>query len=115
MLNQRHEAAQAVAYELLPAEHDVDDAILRSARLTIAVIEGRKKAKLPLSAGQEGLHFVANANARLVEARGLLAEAHCAFRKTQAEIGLDAFSYGDIVRCPPSSKIEVVPAAANVA
>ena len=103
MLNQRHEAAQAVARELIPAERDLDAAILRSARLTIAVIEGRKSAKLPLASGQDGLQLVANASSKLVEARGLLVEAHCAFRATQSEMGLDAFSYGDIWECPPST------------
>ena len=114
MLNQRHEVAQAVAQELLPAEHDIDSAIVRNARLTIAVIEGRKNARLPLAAGQEGLYLVASANARLVEARGLLVAAHTAFRKTQSEIGLDAFSYGDVALCPPSGRLQLVPAA-NVA
>jgi len=103
LLNQRHEAARAVASELLPAERDVDDAIVRNSKLTIAVIEGRRTCKLPLTAGQEALTFVTKANAHLVEARALLAEAHAAFRETQAEIGLQAFSYGDISDCPPSS------------
>ena len=103
MLNQRHETARAVASELLPAEKDVDAAIIRNSRLTIAVIEGRRRCKLPLTAGQEGLNLVASATARLIEARTLLAQAHAAFRETQDEIGLQAFSYGDISECPPSS------------
>lgn len=103
MLNQRHEAARAVASELLPAERELDSAIVRSAKVTIAVIEGRQKCKLPLDAGQEGLDLVARATTRLVEARALLADAHAAFRATQAEIGLTAFSYGDEQPCPPTS------------
>ena len=95
MLNQRHAAARAVANELLPAEKIVDEAIVRNAKLAIAVVEGRRSAKLPLTAGQEALGYVAQANLRLCEARGLLAEAHRSFRQTQAEIGLNAFSYGD--------------------
>ena len=103
MLNQRHQAARAVAAELLPAEQDIDSAIVRNARIAIAVVEGRRRCKLPLTAGQEGLSLVANATTRLVEARALLAQAHAAFRETQDEIGLRAFSYGDITECPPSS------------
>jgi hypothetical protein len=106
LLNQRHETARAVASELLPAEKDVDSAIVRNARLTIAVVEGRRKCKLPLNAGQDGLNLVTEATARLVEARALLAQAHSAFRETQNEIGLQAFSYGDISECPPSSAEE---------
>lgn len=94
---------------MLPAEKDVDSAIVRNARLTIAVIEGRRKCKLPLNAGEDGLNLVTQATARLVEARGLLAQAHFAFRETQNEMGLQAFSYGDISECPPSSAEETSP------
>lgn len=102
MLNQRHEIAKSIANELLPAEQDVDQAIVRNARLTIAVVEGCKAARLPLATGQEGLSLVATASACLVEARGLLANAHVAFRKTQSEVGLDCFNYGDVAECPPA-------------
>ena len=104
MLNQRHEAATAVASELLPAEKEVDSAIVRNARLTIAVVEGRRRCKLPLATGHEGLDLVTRATAHLVEARGFLAQAHLAFRRTQQEIGLQAFSYGDISECPSSAE-----------
>lgn len=109
MLNQRNEAARAVATELLPAEREVDSAIVRNAKMTIAVVEGRRKCKLPLGTGQEGLQFVTEATARLVEARTLLARAHAAFRTTQTEIGLQAFSYGDISDCPPPSAETIQP------
>jgi hypothetical protein len=109
LLNQRHQAAAAVAAELLPAEKEVDCAIVRNAKLTIAVVEGRRRCKLPLSSGQEGLDFIIRATARLIEARALLAQAHSAFRVTQQEIGLQAFSYGDISECPPSSAEQAPP------
>ena len=116
MLNQRHAAARAVANELLPAEKIVDEAIVRNAKLAIAVVEGRRSAKLPLTAGQEALGYVAQANLRLCEARGLLAEAHRSFRQTQAEIGLNAFSYGDEQQCPPTQgEVRIVAPAANAA
>jgi len=116
VLNQRHEVARAVASELLPAEKEIDSAIVRNAKLTIAVIEGRKRCKLPLTTGQEGLDLVTKASARLVEARALLAHAHYAFRSTQAEIGLNAFSYGDEQECPPlKGEGRVVAPAANAA
>jgi hypothetical protein len=116
LLNQRHEAARAVASELLPAEREVDAAIVRNAKLTVAVIEGRRKCKLPLTAGQDGLSYVVKATARLLEAREFLAHAHLAFRTTQDEIGLKAFSYGDEQECPPSSgELRIVSPAANAA
>ena len=109
MLNQRIAAAKAVAQELLPAERVVDEAIVHNSKLAIAVVEGRRSANLPLTAGQEGLDLVVQANVRLCEARGLLAAAHHAFRQTQLEVGLRAFSWGDIQECPPSSAQEQAP------
>ncbi|UUR08139.1 hypothetical protein [Sphingomonas glaciei] len=109
MLNKRHEIAQAIANELLPSEKEVDSAIVRSAKLMIAVVEGRRAARVCLSIGQEGLDLVAQASVKLVVARGLLAEAHVAFRKTQSEVGLDAFNYGDAAECPPPTGLAVVP------
>ena len=118
MLNSRHKLAQSVAAELLPAEQEIDNAILHNSRLAITVVEGRKALRLPLTTGQKGLELVSQATANLVQARGLLAEAHMAFRKTQSEVGLDAFSYGDMGQCPPSTQenggLRVV-ATANVA
>jgi len=112
VLNARHKLAQTVANELLPAERDVDEAILRSSRLAIAVVEGRRTLKVALTAGQQGLELVTQATASLVHARGLLAEAHVAFRQTQSEIGLDAFSYGDMGECPPAKgELKIVEAA----
>jgi len=116
LLNQRHQIASTVASELLPAEKEVDSAIVRNAKLTIAVVEGRRKCRLPLTTGLEALDFVARATSQLVEARALLAHAHAAFRTTQAEIGLQAFSYGDEQECPPSTgELQIVAPAANAA
>lgn len=115
MLNARHKLAQTVASELLPAERDVDQAIVRNARLAIAVVEGRGTLRLPLTAGQDGLALVTQATASLAHARGLLAEAHAAFRQTQRDIGLDAYSYGDFGECPPSTATAVEPPLRAVA
>ena len=105
MLNQRLAAARGVADELLPAETDLDNAILHASRVAIAVIEGRKSAKLPLNVGQEGLALMSRAAAKLVEARGDILSAHVAFRETQDEIGLRAVSFGDIYESPDKPKV----------
>jgi hypothetical protein len=114
MLNNRLAAAKAVYEELAPAEVDIDHAIVHAARLAIAVVEGRRKAHLPLTAGQEGLAHVSRASVRLVEAREELCAAHAAFRATQVQIGLRAVSFGNLWECPPN-KAEVPHEAANVA
>lgn len=113
MLNQRLSAAKAVAAELLPAETDLDNAILRHARLAIAVVEGRRSAKLPIATGQAGLRHIVRATERLVEARGEIASAHAALRETQKEIGLRAVAFGDFWDCPPKTALQG--AAANAA
>jgi hypothetical protein len=114
MLNQRLSAAKKVADELLPAEADLDAAILHTSRLAIAVIEGAKTAKMPLDTGQEGLALVARAAAKLIEARGEMLAAHVAFRETQQEIGLGAVSFGDLW-VSPDKKLAMASGAANAA
>jgi len=115
MLNQRITAARQVADELLPAEVELDNAILHTSRLAIAVIEGRRTARLPLNTGQEGLSFVSRATAKLVDARGDMMAAHVAFRETKDKIGLRTVSFGDIHESPDQKLAELTPDAANVA
>lgn len=115
MLNQRLSAAKAVAAELLPAETELDNAILHHARLTIAVIEGRRSAKLPVATGQAGLRHIARATERLVEARGEIFDAHAALRETRDEIGLRTISFGDFWDCPPKKESALHETAANAA
>jgi len=114
MLNQRMTAARQVADELLPAEAELDNAILHASRLAIAVIEGRRAAKLPLNTGQEGLAHMSRATAKLIDARGDIMAAHVAFRETQKDIGLRAVSFGDIYESPDKTA-ELPQGAANAA
>lgn len=115
MLNQRISAARRVADELLPAETELDNAILHASRMTIAVIEGRRMAKLPLDTGQEGLAFMSRATAKLIDARGDMMAAHVALRTTKGEIGLRAVSFGDIHESPDKQTTGLTPDVANVA
>jgi hypothetical protein len=103
MLNQRLKAAQDVAKELFPAEEDLENALLRTSRIVIAVIEGRRVAKLPITTAQLGLERTTAAAAHLVAARAELGAAHAAFRETQIEIGLREVSFGQLWECPPAS------------
>ena len=103
MLNQRLEAAQGVAKELFPAEEDLENALLHTSRIVIAVIEGRRSAKLPITTAQVGLERAAAAATHLVAARAELGAAHAAFRETQIEIGLREVSFGQLWECPPAS------------
>jgi len=101
MLNDRLQAAQGVARELFPAEETLESALLHTSRMVIAVIEGRRNAKLPFATGQEGLERAGAAASLMIQARAELGAAHAAFRETQEQIGLRAVSFGDIWECPP--------------
>ena len=114
MLNQRLAAAKQVAAELIPAETDLDNAILHASRLAIAVIEGRRSAKLPISTGQAGLVHITRATVKLAEARFEIGAAHIALRETQDEVGLRSVAFGDLWECP-DKKAELAPLAANAA
>jgi hypothetical protein len=103
MLNQRLAVAKEVANELLPAETDLDNAILHTSRLAIAVIEGRRTARLPLNVGQEGLACMSRAATKLIDARGDIIAAHVALRETQEQIGLRAISFGDVHVSPDNN------------
>ena len=115
MLNQRLAAARKVADELLPAETDLDNAILHASKVAIAVIEGRRSAKVPLNVGQEGLALVSRAATKLIDARGDIIDAHVAFRATQDEIGLRTVSFGDIHESPDKKTAQLPDTIANVA
>jgi hypothetical protein len=115
MLNQRINAARQVANELLPAEAELDNAIIHASRTAIAVIEGRRMAKLPLDTGHEGLALMSRATVKLIDARGDMMAAHVALRATKDEIGLRAVSFGDIHESPDKPQAELLPGAANVA
>ena len=115
MLNDRLTAARGVAAELLPAETDLENALLHTSKLVIAIVQGRRMARLPITIGQDGLEHIAQVTGRLIDARRELAAAHAALRKNQIEVGLRAVAVGDLWDCPPAAELTDIPAAANVA
>lgn len=114
MLNQRLAAAQAVASHLFPTEQLIEDAIVKNARLAIAVVEGRQSAKLPISAGQNSLIALASVTAALLEARAKIADAHACLADDKQQMGLGARSMGDWGECPPAAKLEETPQHAGL-
>jgi hypothetical protein len=95
MLQQRRDVSRNITHALVEAESHIDDAILTHAKLQIAVIEGRRSARLPLDAGQAGLDKITEAAAMLIAARKLMHEAHYAFRAARDQLGMPVTSYGD--------------------
>jgi hypothetical protein len=114
MRQERLSAAHAIAEQLIPHEREIDDAIIRNAQLTMAMIKGRQDAKAPLTTAHKSLELVALANMRLIEARHHINEAHMGLREAQFELGLGAVSYGDYGDTPAPAQpigLSVVAAA----
>ncbi|HEX8381806.1 MAG TPA: hypothetical protein VF592_00380 [Sphingomonas sp.] len=114
MRQERLSAAHDIAEHLIPHEREIDDAIIRNAQLTVAMIKGRQRAKAPLTTAHKSLEHVALASMRLIEARNHINEAHMVLRNAQFDLGLGAVSYGDYGDTPAPAQavgLSVVEAA----
>lgn len=115
MLNQRLTAAKSVFAELVPTEELIEDAIVRNARLTIAIVEGRQSARLPITTGQESLAAISEVHAALVQARAQIGSAHAALARDKVDIGLGTRAMGDWGECPDiKSQSEAQPSPLRV-
>jgi hypothetical protein len=104
MLNDRLNAARKIAGELFPLERDLESTFLRATRLSAAIIEGRRDARMAITAGQESLAELAAASALLIEARARIASVHAALADERLNAGLRTFAMGDVDECPPAPK-----------
>ncbi|WP_267395332.1 MULTISPECIES: hypothetical protein [unclassified Sphingomonas] len=95
MLNTRRNVVQRVGFKHIELEAQVDTALVNLAGLQAAAIEGRRQAKLPLHAGQEGLEKLAVAAASLIAARKAIHDAHLSFRDVQDGMRVGPVSFGD--------------------
>lgn len=95
MLNTRRAVVSRVAAEHIALEEQIDGALVRLASLQTAAIEGRREAKLPLHAGQEGLEKLAAATQSLIAARKAVHDAHLTFREVQDQMRLGPIAFGD--------------------
>lgn len=95
MLNTRRAVAQRVADHLISLEQKIDGALVDHANLTVAAVEGRRQAKLPLHAGQDGLEQLTTAMQSLMAARKAVHDAHLSFRDVQDNMRIGPISFGD--------------------
>jgi hypothetical protein len=109
MLNDRLTAARAIAQHLVSTEADIESALVRSHQLAIAIVEGRQKARVAITIGQDSLAGISRSIAALVEARGAIAEAHAALAEDRDAAGLRTFGMGDVSECPKTASATVVP------
>lgn len=106
MLKTRQDVARRIGRELIELEREVDGALVRQASLQVALIEGRRAAKLPLDAGQHGLVKIGEAVASLLAARAAIHDAHHDFRAVRDAMGVRA-DYGDYGDTPNGYQAEV--------
>lgn len=103
MLNTRLEVARSVGMPLIKMEEHLDQALTQAAAMQTAAINGRRRAKLPLEAGEDALTLIADATAQLLAARKAVHQAHRLFRQEQTNMGLGVVSYGDYGDTPEGS------------
>jgi hypothetical protein len=96
MLNQRMNAARAVAEELFKFEKAVDDAISMGSLLSSRLVTVRSEAKLSAVIGQDALDGVIRSLSTIVAARRELVEAHHHLKTVADDIGLRTVSFGQM-------------------
>lgn len=96
MRKTRVEAAQHIASRLFPAEAATGEAIASTAALAHAVQVARRTAKLSPLVGHGAEAAVAKAIGLLVDAQGLLNEAHREFETTKIAVGLRELATGGL-------------------
>jgi len=101
MLNTRKQVATSIARPLIELEALIHAALVKQAELQVAMVEGHKKAKLPLGAGEASLDRIAAVGAGLVAVRRDAHAAHLVLREEQERMGLGKYiasgdyEYGD--------------------
>lgn len=88
MLKQRIAAAEAVAQTIRPAESAVDIAAIESSRVVTTLMEARRSVGVGGGVGTEALGLASRASALIIEAQGLLHQAHAALGPVATSLGL---------------------------
>ena len=112
-MNDRLSCARRIAAELFSLERELDTTLVRTSRLTTAIVEGRSAARMPITTGQESLAELAAATSLLVEARSRIAAAHASLAGERINAGLRAYAMGDVDECPPPKGELTAPAQDN--
>jgi hydrogenase maturation factor len=111
-MNRKIEAGRRLAARLFPAENTIDEALVASATLQIALVTARKDAREPCGRIQSALERAAAANQALVEARREAVHVHEEIVKMRDDLGLPTTGYGCEVAClmvqEPASKLQAV-------
>ena len=101
MINDKIKAGKMVAARLFPAENSIDDALIATASLQIALLNARRDAQEPCGTIQEALAGTVASNAALIEARQAIVGAHAKIVKMRDRLGLPTTGYGCEAPCLP--------------
>ncbi len=101
-MNDKIEAGRRVAARLFPAENAIDDAIVASASLQIALVKARQEAQQPSGTIQSALNDTVAASAALMEARRAIVGTHSKIVKLRDDLGLPTTGFGCEAPCVPT-------------
>ena len=101
MMNDKIKAGKLVAARLFPAENSIDDALIATAALQIALLNARRDAQEPCGTIQGALADTIATNAALIEARQAIVNGHAKIVKLRDKLGMPTTGYGCEAPCLP--------------
>ncbi len=113
MLNDRLPAARKIAAALFPLERELESTILGANRLSSAILEGRRVARMPITTGQTSLDELTTATALLIQARARIAAVHVSLAQERLNAGLRQYAMGDVDECPDATGVLADPTQDN--
>lgn len=93
--------ARKIMRALVPAEDEIDSAIIANTDLISSIVRGRIEMGAGLDVGHDAAQLAANSLAHLFEARGEALRCHQRLAVTRDALGLDA----GLVGCSPDKML----------
>ncbi len=98
-MKEKIEAGRRVAARLFPAENAIDEALVASASLQIALVKARQETQQPCGVIQAALDDTVTASAALIEARRAIVGTHRKIVKLRDDLGLPTTGFGCAAPC----------------
>jgi hypothetical protein len=113
MLNEKVAAARLIARTLGETEAGTEDVVASSARLIIAIVEGRRATGVSASEGLAALADAARGLEMAVRAQEAFVAAHASLATLRDGLGIEPRAAGCTVTCLPTvTGLRVVPQSA---
>lgn len=98
-MNEKLRVGQQVAARLFPTENSIDDALIASASLRIALITARRDIQEPCGKIQKALDENEACGAALLEARRKIVTTHASIVRLRDDLGLPPTGFGCETPC----------------